>query len=96
MKLAKKRPYSAVPVMRALAAGDEPERRAIVWDLYRKLESIVMPLYYRERARYQEVMRHAIALNGSFFNTERMMSEYARQAYRMSEQERRREGKRRG
>ena len=75
--------------------GDhDPSRDA--GDLYQKLESIVMPLYYRERTRYQEVMRHTIALNGSFFNTERMMSEYARQAYRMSEQERWREGKRLG
>ena len=30
------------------------------------------------------VMRHAVALNGSFFNTERMVSEYARQAYRLA------------
>ena len=34
--------------------------------------------------RWIDVMRHAVALNGSFFNTERMMSEYARQAYRLA------------
>ncbi|HLE69763.1 MAG TPA: alpha-glucan family phosphorylase [Vicinamibacteria bacterium] len=53
-------------------------------NLYRKLESVILPLYYRDRAAYLEVMRHAVALNGSFFNTERMVSEYARQAYRLA------------
>ena len=49
--------------------------------LYQKLEEVILPLYYQDRERYQEVMRHAIALNGSFFNTERMVEEYARKAY---------------
>jgi len=53
-------------------------------NLYRKLESVILPLYYRDRGAYLEVMRHAVALNGSFFNTERMVSEYARQAYRLA------------
>jgi len=50
-------------------------------DLYRKLEEAVIPLFYTEPARYAEVMRHAIALNGSFFNTERMLSQYVTKAY---------------
>jgi glycogen phosphorylase len=54
--------------------------------MYRKLESVILPLYYRDRSGYLEVMRYAVALNGSFFNTERMVSEYARQAYRLSEE----------
>jgi starch phosphorylase len=54
--------------------------------LYQKLESVILPLYYGKRTGYLEIMRHAIALNGSFFNTERMVSEYARQAYRLSEE----------
>jgi len=28
-----------------------------------------------------EIMRHAIALNGSFFNTQRMMQQYVLKAY---------------
>jgi starch phosphorylase len=51
-------------------------------NLYRKLETVILPLYYREQRGYLAVMRHAVALNASFFNTERMVSEYARQAYR--------------
>jgi len=49
--------------------------------LYDKLENVVAPLYYSERRGFLEIMRNAIALNGSFFNTQRMVGEYARCAY---------------
>ena len=49
--------------------------------LYDKLEHAVIPAFYRERDRFIDVMRHAIALNGSFFNTQRMMQEYVLKAY---------------
>jgi len=49
--------------------------------LYDKLERVVLPLFYRERERFLEVMVHAIALNGSFFNTHRMMQQYVLKAY---------------
>jgi glycogen phosphorylase len=49
--------------------------------LYDKLENIIVPMFYRERSRFIEVMRHAIALNGSFFNTQRMMQQYVLKAY---------------
>jgi starch phosphorylase len=49
--------------------------------LYDKLESVVLPLFYRQRDRYVDVMRHAIALNGSFFNTQRMILQYVLKAY---------------
>jgi starch phosphorylase len=49
--------------------------------LYNQLEHVVMPLYYHERPRFIEVMRHAIALNGSFFNTQRMVQQYVMKAY---------------
>lgn len=61
-----------------------PDGEKDAQNLYRKLESVILPLYYRDRTAYLEVMRHAVALNGSFFNTERMVSEYARQAYRLA------------
>jgi starch phosphorylase len=70
--------------------GDQPALPSVpdgekdAESLYRKLESVILPLYYRDRAAYLEVMRHTVALNGSFFNTERMVSEYARQAYRLA------------
>jgi starch phosphorylase len=49
--------------------------------LYDKLERVVLPLYYRQRDNYVEVMRYAIALNGSFFNTQRMVTQYVAKAY---------------
>ncbi len=49
--------------------------------LYDKLERVIIPLFYRERDRFIEVMRLAIALNGSFFNTQRMLQEYVLKAY---------------
>ncbi|WP_395741732.1 alpha-glucan family phosphorylase [Prosthecobacter sp.] len=49
--------------------------------LYDKLEQVVIPLFYRDRDRFTEVMRHCISLNGSFFNTQRMVSQYVIKAY---------------
>ena len=49
--------------------------------LYNKLETVILPMFYRHQDRYIDVMRHAIALNGSFFNTERMVDQYVRKAY---------------
>lgn len=49
--------------------------------LYEKLENIVAPTFYHKRNHFVEIMRHSIALNGSFFNTHRMMQEYVLKAY---------------
>jgi starch phosphorylase len=49
--------------------------------LYDQLERIVVPLFYTRRDEYLEIMRHAIALNGSFFNAHRMLQQYVVKAY---------------
>ncbi len=49
--------------------------------LYAKLEQTVVPLFYRDGNGYARVMRDAIALNGSYFNTQRSVEQYARGAY---------------
>lgn len=49
--------------------------------LYDKLESVVLPMFYQRPQAYAEVMRSAIALNGSFFNSQRMMFQYLKNAY---------------
>jgi starch phosphorylase len=49
--------------------------------LYEKLESAVLPAFYREPQRFLDIMRHAIALNGSFFHSQRMLQEYIAKAY---------------
>ena len=49
--------------------------------LYEKLEKVIVPLFYKERDQFIDVMRHSIALNGSFFNTQRMLLQYVLKAY---------------
>lgn len=49
-------------------------------DLYRKLRSEILPAYY-DRERWLGVMRQTIAFNASFFNTHRMVQQYATNAY---------------
>jgi len=49
--------------------------------LYDKLEQVVVPLFYHDRDCFIDVMRHSIALNGSFFNTQRMVQQYVLKAY---------------
>ena len=67
----------------SVARSTETENRSPqdAASLYRQLERVVMPLYYRNRDRFIEVMRHAIALNSSHFNTHRMLQEYIVKAY---------------
>ena len=48
--------------------------------LYDKLESAVAPLY-ADKARWAELRRHCIAINGTFFNTHRMLGQYVSNAY---------------
>jgi len=50
-------------------------------DLYEKLENKILPTYYGNKDWWTHMMRHNIALNGSFFNTHRMVSQYVMQAY---------------
>ena len=57
------------------------DNKAEADSLYAKLEDVILPLFYKERARYLEVMQHAIAINGSFFNTQRMVQQYVTEAY---------------
>lgn len=50
-------------------------------EMYDKLEHIILPLYYDNRAKWEHVMRNSIAFNASFFNTHRMMQQYVLHAY---------------
>ncbi|THI90296.1 MAG: alpha-glucan family phosphorylase [Nitrospira sp. CG24A] len=54
-------------------------------DLYRKLEEKVLPCFYKEHERFVEMMRHTIAVNGAFFNTQRMVAQYLHNAYRLGQ-----------
>jgi starch phosphorylase len=57
----------------------DPEREAA--SLYEALESIIAPLFYQRPPEFAAIMRSAIALNGSFFSAQRMLSQYVANAY---------------
>lgn len=57
----------------------DPAREAD--SLYDKLEHVVAPLYYKRPLAFAEVQRAAIALNGSYYNAQRMMMQYLTNAY---------------
>jgi len=70
------------------AIGEDPrrtggggDRSKDAFSLYAKLEEVVVPTFYRDRDRFVDIMRHCIALNGSFFNTQRMIQQYVLKAY---------------
>ena len=58
---------------------DDPTTEAA--SLYDKLELVILPMFYGQPAAYAEVMRLTIALNGSFFNAQRMLTQYVSNAY---------------
>jgi starch phosphorylase len=56
---------------------DEDDARS----LYDKLEQEILPMFYGDREGWNLVMRRAIAINASFFNTHRMVQQYVVHAY---------------
>ncbi|HXH22323.1 MAG TPA: alpha-glucan family phosphorylase [Dehalococcoidia bacterium] len=69
------------------AIGDESDiesdSASEAWSLYNKLRYVILPLFYDRPQAYGRVMRSTIALNGSFFNAQRMMEQYVENAYRL-------------
>ena len=63
----------------SIVESDEEEMEAE--SLYEKLAVEILPLYYRYPARWKEVMRLTLAINGAFFNTQRMLQQYLMNAY---------------
>jgi len=49
--------------------------------LYEKLEKAVVPLYLAAPEKWARLMRTTLAFNGSYFNTNRMVKQYTRNAY---------------
>lgn len=49
--------------------------------LYDRLEHVVLPMFHQQREQFIDMMRHCIALNGSYFNTHRMVQQYVLKAY---------------
>ncbi len=70
------RPASEAP---ARAADIDAHHAAALYD---KLATSVLPCF-GVRERFIDIMRHAIALNGSFFNSQRMVWQYLHNAYQV-------------
>ena len=62
-------------------SSTENDSNAEAVSLYQKLADVILPLYYKDPDKFAQVMRSAIVLNGSYFNTQRMISQYVRNAY---------------
>jgi starch phosphorylase len=60
---------------------EQPDDHRDAEEIYDKLETIILPMYYKKREKCIEVMRHSIAFNASFFNTQRMVQQYVLNAY---------------
>lgn len=60
---------------------DEVRKSMDVASLYEKLERTILPMFHEDRQRFVEVMRHTIAINGSHFNSQRMLQQYVLSAY---------------
>ena len=52
-----------------------------VKDLYKKLEEVILPLYYQDKKGWIQVMKSAIGKNAYYFNTHVMMRRYVTEAY---------------
>lgn len=66
----------------SIGSEKNPEQSEFeIASMYDKLERVILPMYYSKPEAYAEVMRSTIALNGSFFNTQRMLSQYVLNAY---------------
>ncbi|MGH9617635.1 MAG: alpha-glucan family phosphorylase [Acidobacteriaceae bacterium] len=63
------------------AIADSEDEAQEAESLYEKLENEILPLYYHYPERWAEIMRMAMAINGSFFNTQRMLYQYITNAY---------------
>ena len=61
--------------------GDERDHSRDAPSLYDKLAHVVVPLFYHDRHRFMDMMAYSIAINGSFFNTQRLVQQYVLNAY---------------
>jgi starch phosphorylase len=61
--------------------GRESNRILEVNSLYDKLRDVIIPMFYGQPDQFETVMRSAIAINGSYYNSQRMMLQYLEHAY---------------
>ncbi|MFX1358579.1 MAG: alpha-glucan family phosphorylase [Promethearchaeota archaeon] len=66
-------------------SAEKADDKVDVEDLYQKLENEIIPLYYNNQEEWREMMKQAIKL-GAYFNTNRMVEEYALKSYKLRKQ----------
>ena len=62
----------------AIEDGEDEAKEAA--SLYEKLEEAIAPMYANPHA-WSRMQQHCLAINGSFFNTHRMLAQYFENAY---------------
>jgi starch phosphorylase len=62
------------------AIEDGADDAAEANSFYQKMETAVVPLFQTPE-RWAKLMRTTLAINGSYFNTNRMVKQYVRNAY---------------
>jgi starch phosphorylase len=63
------------------AINDHEEEHDEADSLYERLEQVILPLFYGRPDEWRRIMRSTIALNGPYFNTQRMLEQYVLNAY---------------
>lgn len=63
------------------AIDDHDEESGEAESLYGHMEKVILPMFYQDQGQWRRVMHSTIALNGSFFNTQRMLEQYVINAY---------------
>ncbi len=53
-------------------------------NIYNLLEKAILSLYYNNLPAWQEIMRSTISFNASYFNTDRALQQYIKEAYKLS------------
>lgn len=66
---------------KVMGRGENRDHSLDAHSIYEKLETTILPLFYHDRDRFIQIMIYSIAINGSFFNTQRMLQEYVVNAY---------------
>ncbi len=61
--------------------AEERSSAADARELYDQLGRVIAPLFFQSQEGWSEIMRQTIAFNASFFNTHRMVQQYAANAY---------------
>ncbi len=69
------------PTESMLATNVEAIDKRDADDLYNKLETIIIPMYYNDRRTWIRMMQNAIGKNAYYFNSHRMMRRYVTEAY---------------